>query len=498
MNNNTFSAFKLGQQVGYGELSEEAARQSLHAQMQPQNCGENPEHTLLIKQFESGMTSAQKEEQKNPYRNIEVKGWPKATPAMFHGFAGEFAHFATEKSEADPVAVLATLLCRFGVETGRNPYMLAGDKQHARLNAVLVGQSSKARKGTSARPVKDVFSLPQKEWTCCRFSPGPLSSGEGLVFAVRDPLQEYILNKQKQTGQEMMTDPGVDDKRLFVLDQEFASALSCTRREGNTLSTIVRALFDGDTIEPLTKTSKLTATDPHIGIVTHVTIHELHKKLDATEALNGFANRFLWLCVRRPKLVPFPEEMNSEKLREYQKRLISILKTSQKQNRMRFTDNARELWRMKYPSIASDRPTLLGSILNRAEAYIRRIALSYALLDEAKTVDENHLTAAFGLWKFNEDSAAFIFGGFEADPVERRIVEALAEADGKMNTTALYKAFGNHLSKERLTIAMNTLSASRKIRIEEVKPEGGGRPRKIFHLCEDCEETNLLPNDSRQ
>ena len=497
MTNNTFSAFKLGQQVGYGELSEEAARQSLHAQMQQQNSGENPEQALLIKQFESGVTSALKEEQKNPYRNIEVKGWPKATPAMFHGFAGDFAHFATEKSEADPVAVLATFLCRFGVEIGRSPFMLAGDKQHARLNAVLVGQSSKARKGTSARPVKEVFSLPRKEWTCCRFSPGPLSSGEGLVFAVRDPLQEYILNKQKQTGQEMMTDPGVDDKRLFVLDQEFASALSCTRREGNTLSTIVRALFDGDTIEPLTKTSKLTATDPHIGIVTHVTIHELHKKLDATEALNGFANRFLWLCVRRPKLVPFPEEMNPQQLAKFQRQLGNILKSSSTQQRMRFTQSARQLWSQQYASIASDRPALLGSILNRAEAYIRRIALTYALLDEASAVDAIHLSAAFALWKFNEDSAAFIFGGFESDPIERRILEALTEASGKMNTTALYKAFGNHLSKERLTIAMNTLSASRKIRIEEIKPEGGGRPRKIFHLCEDCEETKLLAQNDQ-
>lgn len=425
----------------------------------------------------------------NPYDRLDIKGWPKATSAMFHGFAGEFAHLATEKSEADPVAVLVTFLCRFGIEIGRSPHMLAGDMQHARIFAVLVGQSSKARKGTSARPVNEVYSLPPNVWLGCRISPGPLSSGEGVVYNVRDPLQEYILNKQKQTGKKMMTDPGVEDKRLLILDQELASALNCTRREGNTLSTIVRALFDGDTIEPLTKTNKLTATNPHVGIVTHITSHELHKKLDATEALNGFANRFLWLCVRRPKLEPFPREMAPETLRQFQQRLVRILKSARKQKRMRFTDSARELWRQQYPSIASDRPGLLGSILNRAEAYIRRIALIYALLDEASAVDDIHLLAALALWKFNEDSAAFIFGGFEADPVERRIIEALAESGGKMNTTALYKAFGNHLSKERLTIAMNTLLASRKIHIEEIKPEGGGRPRKIFHLCEDCEET---------
>lgn len=124
MNDTNFSAFKLGQQVGYGELSEEAARQSLHAYMQQPEGRGDTEQTLLFSQFETGMISALKEEQKNPYRNIDVKGWPTATPAMFHGFAGDFAQFATEKSEADPVAVLATFLCRFGVEIGRSPYIL--------------------------------------------------------------------------------------------------------------------------------------------------------------------------------------------------------------------------------------------------------------------------------------------------------------------------------------------------------------------------------------
>lgn len=487
-------AFSFGQQVAKGDMPNKAARQILNQSARSAGLGTRETESTIRSGLEAGLKAVNREERNNPFNSLDVHGWPTPHPAMFHGFAGEFARFATVHSEADPVAVLATLLCRFGIEVGRKPHMLAGEPQCARLNAVLVGQSSKARKGTSARPVRELFRFPETEWLTCRFSPGPLSSGEGLVYAVRDPQQEYIIDKRNGNGREMMVDPGVDDKRLFVLDQEFASALSCTRREGNTLSTIIRALFDGDKIEPLTKTSKLTATDPHVGIVTHVTLHELHRKLDATEALNGFANRFLWLCVRRPKLVAFPEELSQDKLHRFRTRLLGCLQTARDRARLRFDDAARNLWAEMYPQVATDRPALLGSILNRAEVYVRRLALTYALLDGSACVTLEHLRAALDFWRFNEDSAAFIFGGFESDPVEQRIVNALAEAGGSLDTTGLYKVFGNHLPKAQLTVAMNTLSAAGKIRIEERKPAGGGRPARIFHLSENCEETNLLPS----
>jgi len=46
------------------------------------------------------------------------------------------------------------------------------------------------------------------------------------------------------------------------------------------------------------------ATNPHVAITTHITLQELHARLDRVEIFNGFANRFLWLCVRRTSLSP--------------------------------------------------------------------------------------------------------------------------------------------------------------------------------------------------
>jgi hypothetical protein len=52
-----------------------------------------------------------------------------------------------------------------------------------------------------------------------------LSSGEGLIWAVRDPI--FRSERDKQTGQvdEVKVDNGVDDKRLLVTETEFAQAL---------------------------------------------------------------------------------------------------------------------------------------------------------------------------------------------------------------------------------------------------------------------------------
>ncbi|WP_320171186.1 bifunctional DNA primase/polymerase [Maridesulfovibrio sp.] len=474
------AAFQVGRDIASGKANggnvEAIAKAALQTGLGPKE---------VQRTLQSGVQAGKKVvEESNPYSGLTTSAWPIPDKAAFYGFAGEFAEFAVEKSEADPIAVLATFLCRFGVEVGQSPHMFAGEKQYSRINAVLVGQSSKARKGTSSIPIRELFAFNEKEWIPAQTSQGPLSSGEGLIHAIRDPELKYHVDKSTGVGEQITIDPGVEDKRLFILDQEFAGALACTKREGNTLSTIVRTLFDGGTIEPLTKTSKLVATDPHVAITTHITLQELHARLDRVEIFNGFANRFLWLCVRRTKLIPFPEPLDSQQVRAFQKKLLSLLESSKVRSQMDFDPEAKTEWGNIYPLLAKERADLLGSVLNRSEAYVRRIALIYALLDGSDCVRLPHLKAALALWDYCEQSARFIFAGLESDSTCQKIMEALEESGGKLDTSGLYKFFGNHISKRKMTVALNNLLASKNIRVEELKPQGGGRPRKIFYLCE--------------
>jgi Protein of unknown function (DUF3987) len=76
-------------------------------------------------------------------------------------------------------------------------------------------------------------------------------------------------------------------------------------RHGNTLSQLIRKAWDGDKLSTLTKTSPLTATNPHISVIGHITEIELKARLTRTDAANGFANRFLFVLVKRSQKLPF-------------------------------------------------------------------------------------------------------------------------------------------------------------------------------------------------
>jgi len=427
-------------------------------------------------------------------RNVEdwepnLKDWPKLGSKALLGVVGEFVTMATENSEADPAAVLITFLTRFGIECSPNPHIMVGDTKHyARLFVAVVGDTSKSRKGTSAQPVERLFSglssffslnSPNKIdiYTPANTSPGPLSSGEGLIYAVRNQLKTWDDKK----GSYKITDPGIHDKRLFVLDQELASALQCTKREGNTLSTILRGFWDNGNAEPLTKTSKISTTGAHIGIVTHITTAELNRMLSVTELLSGFGNRFLWILAHRPKVVAMPRPMPDNDLERLGEKVGHLVKHAQGLSCIELSAHALEFWKGVYPILSKAHPGLTGAVINRAEAQVLRLALIYTLLDEKTVIDREHLESALAVWDYGETSARFIFDEREENPVNQKLLELLQ--NGPKSATEIYRSLSNNVTKKQLNIAINELRATRRVSVTK-KPVSKGRPKMIFSINE--------------
>src|SRR5215472_2848619 len=81
----------------------------------------------------------------------------------FHGLAGEFVRLVEPHSEADPVSLLVQFLVVFGNLAGPNLYRVADGSHHGlNLFAVLVGKSSKSRKGTSWAQVRRFYEMVDK------------------------------------------------------------------------------------------------------------------------------------------------------------------------------------------------------------------------------------------------------------------------------------------------------------------------------------------------
>jgi hypothetical protein len=404
--------------------------------------------------------------------------WPIMDDAAYYGIAGDVVQAVEPHTEADPIAILIQVLTYFGNVIGKSPYyQVEADQHHANLFTVLVGVSAKGRKGTSGGRARSFFQIADERWIDERMK-GGLSSGEGLVSEVRDAVQRWDCKaKQLET-----VDPGVADKRLIVTEAEFGNALAVMERPGNTLSQTIRQAWDGHTLSTLTRNSPLKATGAHISIVGHITEEELRAGIGRAEAANGFANRFLFACVRRSRLLPFGGNLGAAEIQTLGERIKIAVEFAKMVGRVTMTDAARREWEAVYADLSAAQPGLLGAITARAEAQTIRLALVYALLDCKGEIDASHLRAAIAVWEYCEASAARIFGKALGDPVADEILRALRQAGAGMTRTAVRDLFGRHRSGERIGAALTLLVMKGRARMESANT--GGRPVETWFANE--------------
>lgn len=400
--------------------------------------------------------------------------WPAPlAKEAYHGVVGEIVDLIEPQTEADPAAILLQTLVAFGATVGRGPHVkVEGDEHHAALYAVIVGESSKARKGTSWGRVRQILSG-TNDWP--RAVEG-LSSGEGLKYHVRDEREEQQYDKKTKQTETVLADPGVQDKRLLVVESEFAQALRQTARSGNTLSPTVRSIWDTGSAMSLTKNDPVVATGAHVCVIGHITIPELRTELTATDTANGFANRFLFGLARRSKLLPFGgEPLDPDALADLTARLNRARDHARTLRSVQMTDAAKTVWAGIYAELSQPRPGLLGAVTARSEANTLRLALIYALADQSRVIEVPHMLAALAVIEYAQASAAYIFEDSLGDPVADELLAALRRAgDEGLTRSEIRTLTGNHQRAERITAALDLL-ASRGL-ARKTDEQTGGRP----------------------
>jgi hypothetical protein len=181
------------------------------------------------------------------------------------------------------------------------PYRIAGIDVHKRMLAVAVsdvgidGEYAFERRqfGSKLRPAaiadekgpawrncvpSSVRAIPMERQSRPRW---PLL-GRGFDLGGRDP----IYRNDKKSGEPVLDDPGVDDKRLLVFESEFALVLRVMARETNTLTAVLRQAWDREKLDTMVTGrthSTAVATGAHISIVGHITAEELRRYITETE-----------------------------------------------------------------------------------------------------------------------------------------------------------------------------------------------------------------------
>jgi hypothetical protein len=398
--------------------------------------------------------------------------WPTLDQDALYGLAGEVVATFAPHTEADDVALLLYFLAAFGNALGRGPYYQVESDQHfTNLFVVIVGETSKARKGVAANRIRALMQTFLPRWVekCVQ---GGLSSGEGVIAAIQDEV-----TKTGKNGKKIVVVKAVDDKRLFLDEREFFGALAVMKREGNIVSCIVRDAWDGRDLGTLTKQSPTHATEPMVSIVGSITQEELRRSLDETSMANGYANRFLYACVRRARELPFGGNLKQEDIGALGGKVKTVFGKAYQIKCVTMDAEARALWASEYSDLSAGQPGLLGAITGRAEAQTVRLALIYALLDASPKIRIEHLKAALALWRYCEASARHIFG----DPIADNILRGLRNAPDGMTRTQISELFGRNLAAAKIGAALGVLAAQGKAKCEVEAPgENGGKPSEIW------------------
>ncbi|NOR69528.1 MAG: DUF3987 domain-containing protein, partial [Methylomarinum sp.] len=417
---------------------------------------------------------------------------PTLAPEGFHGVLQEICKISTRYSEASEVAIASNVIATFSAMIGRVAFQHIGDGVcHARPFFLLTGRTGKARKGTSEftpyRIFKEVEQIlnqvNDEEYPILKRHEGGLSTGEGLGWAVHDE----ILNKEGEVAEE-----GVNDKRLYVVEAEFAGCIAAASREKNNLSATIRTVWDGKNISPLVKNAKWCATAPHIVISAHITSSELIDRMSDVDAQSGFMNRFIILHIVRPKLVPLPKRTPDE---DVQRVAIQIAEAVQfamgepgaenNSLEVKLSPEARKYWCGQYRELTREQGGIIGSLLVRTEIYCRMLAMVFALLDKSAVVEVQHIKAALAWIDYWKHSVSYIFGTLAAkaeaskmNETAKDVYEYICKHSG-CTRTDLTKFFKHKLNANEMTSALNHLmNAAPPLIRQETRQRADGKPGK--------------------
>lgn len=376
--------------------------------------------------------------------------WPEPmAEEAFHGLAGDLVRAIEPETEADPVALLANFLIAAGVLFGRDAWVVADGKRHYPVEyGMLVGRTGTGRKGTATARVLPVIESVEEGFRDRVL--GGLSSGEGLV--------KGISPKENESSDAV--------RRFLVLLPEFASLLGVMKREGNTMSAILREAWDGGRLRVLTRKEPLDVDNVNLSVIAHITPGELLNSLTETDRVNGFANRFLLLCVKRSKLLP--EGGADVDASAYTKRLYEALQAAKGRGPIPRSVETKELWATEYARLTAGREGLKGALCSRAEAHVLRLSLLYALLDSQSEIGVQHLRAALAVWDYCERSVEYLFAGQTGDAAADKLLAAMSK--GPLTISEAHRVFGNNRETEWIVAKLATMA--RAGLIEQTTVEG--------------------------
>jgi len=402
---------------------------------------------------------------------------PQLSPNALYGVVGSVVRKLEPHTEAHPAALLVQFLVALGNVIGRGPYYVTEwDRHYPNLFGAIVGDSSVGKKGTSWGRVMSLMKQVDSDWSSNNIVSG-LGSGEAVI------------DKLKDTDDPIAA--AFTDKRLLLMEGEFAQVLQVMSRTGSTVSSIIRQAWDTGTLSNLTKGNHMKATDAHMSILAHVTKSELRRLMSSVESSNGFSNRFLWCFSTRTKLLPdggniHPDEFYDE-ISSIRRNIAAIQQAGSFQ--VERNDEASQYWHEIYPDLTSERNGRWGTSTSRGAPQVVRLSLLFCVLDGKKTIELPHLEAAKAVWDYCCSSARWVFEDFQFSQNAKKLIAALSH--GEMTIAdASQRVFLRNLSRMEINDVVDEIESVLKpptlptLKEIQDKERQSKKDREMFEILE--------------
>jgi len=420
---------------------------------------------------------------------------PQPDPICLYGLVGDVARAGSEGTETNAHAIAANFMAYLSCAVGRGVYLPIGNtRHHARLFCLHIGRSGRGRKGDAVslvlridaalRATDDVFA-PQVHR-------GGLSTREGLAALIHDGYRQ---------GRHDV--PAIEDKRLWVVESEFANVLHQGRRDGNTLSAALRDCWDGIDLKPATKSNRVYASDPHVCLSGAISPSELRGLMSAREMSNGFANRFLMIWAERSRMLPFPKETPQAVVEHLASRTLEVLAfvraarhDEREHLKMELTPQAQWRYAQLYRGELHDGVDdgAIGAMLERRAPMLLRLAMLMALTDLQTRIDVPHIDAAMAWIQHATASVRFVFSSAAEDTkltqvqeLANRVLTFLHEHGQATRSQISSECFRGKVPKARIDASLEHLLASSppKITVQWGERADGapGAPQRVYRLA---------------
>lgn len=415
---------------------------------------------------------------------------PAVDPVVFDCFLGDLVRAVEADTEADPIAILASLVCAAGVHLGQRPHIRAGDDVHPLLVwPLIVGRTNSGRKGASWATAKRLLIAADAEFVTTNVRSG-LTSGEGLAAMFAEPDDEHDPDAPPRAAQRTppargaLLPPG--DRRLLVFEPEWAAVMARMKREGNSLSATLRAAWEGGDLSTLNVTARV-APSSHIGLLAHITPDEFRAKVSAADLAGGTYNRFLPVAAARSKFLPLSVGADPELVAELGATLTDRLALASGLDTIGFTDQAATLWRALYVEFGADTGDHgpVEQFISRTAPNCLRIAAIHAALDGTSRIEPQHLTAAAALVRYSVASARAVFTDNQQ---LNRLAAWIADAgpQGRTREEVRSDFFGRHRTADQITGLLDQLvTAGRITATKRARADGrAGRGKEVYVATE--------------